>query len=70
MEVFWPSTIVMPVNFPFTVTLEGIFNKTINAASISDWSIQPVEGSARWNGFDNRPIFLRLPCRPHQGLRA
>lgn len=61
MPQAWKSSLAvdyqMPVNFPFTVTLEGIFNKTINAASISDWSIQPVEGFARWNGADNRPIF-------------
>ena len=46
-----------PTSFPFTITAEGIFNKTINGVSISDWSIKPVEGFARFNGADNRPIY-------------
>ena len=61
MPQAWKSSLAvdyqMPVDFPFTVTLEGTFTKNINAATISDWSILPVEGFARWNGADNRPIF-------------
>lgn len=44
-------------SFPFSVTAEGIFNKTINGVSISDWSIPSVGGFARFNGVDNRPIY-------------
>ncbi len=44
-------------SFPFSVTVEGIFNKTINGVSISDWSIPNVGGFARFNGVDNRPIY-------------
>lgn len=47
----------LPVDFPFTVTAEGIFNKTINAACISDLAIPDAGGFARFNGIDNRPIF-------------
>ena len=47
----------IPVSFPFTVTAEGIFNKTINGVYISDWSQLDVGGFARFNGADNRPIF-------------
>ena len=61
MPQVWKTSLAVdyqiPVNFPFTVTVEGIFNKTINAVSISDWSIMPAEGFARWNGADNRPIY-------------
>lgn len=61
MPQMWKSSIAVdysiPVNFPWTVTVEGMFNKTINAATISDWAILPVEGFSRWNGADNRPIF-------------
>ena len=46
-----------PTSFPFTVTAEGIFNKTINGVTISDWSIPSVGGFARFNGVDNRPIY-------------
>ncbi|NLX29277.1 MAG: TonB-dependent receptor [Bacteroidales bacterium] len=44
-------------SFPFSVTAEGIFNKTINGVSISDWSIPTVGGFARFNGVDNRPVY-------------
>lgn len=57
----WKTSIAVdyqiPVSFPFTVTAEGIFNKTINAVCISDWSIPNVGGFARFNGVDNRPIY-------------
>src|SRR5690554_2220776 len=46
-----------PTPFPSSVTVEGIFNKTINGVSISDWSIPSVGGFARFNGVDNRPIY-------------
>ena len=61
MPQVWKSSIAVdyqfPVEFPFTATVEGIFNKTINAVSISDWSIPNVGGFARFNGVDNRPIY-------------
>ena len=46
-----------PVSFPFSVTVEGIFNKMINDVSISDWSIPSVGGFSRPNGADNRPLY-------------
>jgi len=61
MPQVWKTSLAVdyqfPVSFPFTATVEGIFNKTINAVCISDWSIMPVEGFTRWNGADNRPIY-------------
>ncbi len=61
MPQVWKSSIAVdyqvPVSFPLTVTAEAIFNKTINAVSISDWSIPSVGGFARFNGVDNRPIY-------------
>ena len=47
----------LPFEFPFNITAEGIFNKTINDVCISDWSIPNVGGFARFNGADNRPIY-------------
>lgn len=44
-------------SFPLSATIEGIYNKTINGVSISDWSIPNVGGFARFNGIDNRPIY-------------
>ena len=61
MPMVWKTSLAVdyniPVSFPFSVTVEGIFNKNINAASISDWSIPNVGGFARFNGVDNRPIY-------------
>ena len=61
MPQVWKTSVAidyqLPVEFPFSVSVEGIYNKTINAVSISDWSIKNVGGFARFNGADNRPIF-------------
>jgi len=61
MPQVWKTSLAIdytfPTSFPFSITAEGIFNKTINAVSISDWSIPNVGGFARFNGADNRPIY-------------
>ena len=61
MPQVWKSSLAFdysfPTSFPFTFTAEGIFNKTINAVAISDWSMKDVAGFARFNGADNRPIY-------------
>ncbi|MBP5374661.1 MAG: TonB-dependent receptor [Bacteroidales bacterium] len=61
MPQVWKTSLAadwqLPVDFPLTLTAEGIFNKTLNAVTISDWSMLPVEGFARWNGADNRPVY-------------
>ena len=61
MPQVWKTSLAVdysfPTSFPFSVTAEGIFNKTINGVTISDWSIMPVEGFVRLNGADNRPVY-------------
>ena len=61
MPQVWKTTLALdyqiPVSFPFTATVEGVFIKTLNDVCISDWSIKPVGGFARFNGVDNRPIY-------------
>ena len=61
MPQVWKSSIAVdyqiPTSFPFTATVEAIFNKTINAVCISDWSIKDVGGFARLNGADNRALY-------------
>ncbi len=61
MPQVWKTSLAVdyqvPVSFPFTVTVEGIFNKKIHDNCISDWSIPSVGGFARYNGVDNRPIY-------------
>ncbi|MBQ6917172.1 MAG: TonB-dependent receptor [Prevotella sp.] len=61
MPQVWKTSLAidyqLPVEFPFTATVEGIFNKTINGVAISDWAIPNVGGFARFNGVDKRPIY-------------
>ena len=61
MPQVWKTSLAVdyqfPVNFPFTASVEGIFNKTLNGVSISDWSIPNPGGFARFNGVDNRPLY-------------
>lgn len=61
MPQVWKTSLAVdyqiPVSFPFTVTLEGIFNKTVNDVCIRDWSIKDVGGYARLNGVDNRALY-------------
>ncbi|MBR5661439.1 MAG: TonB-dependent receptor [Bacteroidales bacterium] len=61
MPQIWKTSLAVdysfPTAFPMSVTAEGIFNKTINGVSISDWSMSNVGGFARFNGVDNRPIY-------------
>ena len=61
MPQVWKTSLALdyrfPTSFPFSVTAEGIFNKTINGVMISDWSIKPINGYVRLNGADNRPMF-------------
>ena len=61
MPQVWKTSLAVDyafkTSFPFSVTIEGIYNKTINGVSISDWSIPNVGGFARFNGVDNRPIY-------------
>ncbi len=47
----------LPTSFPFVITAEGIFNKTINGVCLTDWSIKSTDGFARFNGADNRPVY-------------
>ncbi len=61
MPQVWKTSIAVdyqiPATFPFTASVEAIFNKTINAVCISDWSIKDVGGFARLNGADNRALY-------------
>ena len=61
MPQVWKTSLAFdysfPTSFPMTFSAEGIYNKTINAVAISDWSMKDVAGFARFNGADNRPIY-------------
>ena len=61
MPQVWKTSLALdynfPTSFPFSVSVEGIYNKTINGVTISDWSMLPVNGFAHLNGADNRPMY-------------
>ena len=61
MPQVWKTSIAVdyqiPVSFPFTATVEGIYNKNINDVCITDWSMPSVGGFTRYNGVDDRPIY-------------
>ena len=61
MPQVWKTSLAVdytfPTSFPFTISAEGIYNKTVNGVVLRDWSINPVDGYSRFNGVDNRPIF-------------
>ena len=61
MPQVWKTSLAIdysfPTSFPLSIEAEGIFNKTVNAVSVCDWSMPNVGGFARFNGADNRPIY-------------
>lgn len=71
MPQVWKTSLAIdysiPVSFPLSVSVEGIFNKTLNGVTISDWSIPSVGGFTRFNGVDNRPIY---PAGYRTGTKA
>lgn len=71
MPQVWKTSLAIdykfPTSFPFSITAEGIFNKTINGVTISDWSMMPVNGFARFNGADARPVY---PANFRTGTKA
>lgn len=61
MPQVWKTSLAfdysLPTSFPFVITAEGIFNKTINGVCLTDWSVKSTDGFARFNGADNRPVY-------------
>ena len=61
MPQVWKTSLAFdynfPTSFPFSISAEGIFNKTINGVVLRDWSIWSADGFARLNGADNRPLY-------------
>ena len=61
MPQIWKTSLAvdyaLPVDFPLSVTVEGIFNKNVYATVLRDWSVPYVGGFSRFNGADNRSIY-------------
>ena len=71
MPQVWKTSLALdykfPTSFPFSISAEAIYNKTINGVTISDWSMMPVNGFARFNGADARPVY---PATFRTGTKA
>ena len=61
MPQVWKTSLAIdytfPTSFPFSISAEGIYNKTVNGVVLRDWSVKSPDGFARFNGADNRPIY-------------
>ena len=62
MPQIWKTSLAVdyqvPVNFPFTITAEGIFNKTVYGVVVDNINIRDdIENWQRFSGVDNRLIY-------------
>ena len=61
MPQIWKTSLAVdyqiPTNFPFTITAEGMFNKTIYGVVVDNINISDSEGWSRFSGVDNRLIY-------------
>lgn len=64
MPQAWKTSLAVdyqvPVDFPMTVTVEGVVNKNINDVYIQDWSYYGSAEQPRFKGADNRPEFTKV----------
>ena len=71
MPQVWKTSLAVdynfPTSFPFSVSAEGIYNKTVNGVVLRDWSVKSTEGFARFNGVDNRPIYENYQQKDAKG---
>ena len=61
MPQIWKSSIALdlqlPTSFPFSMTAEGMFNKTIWGTRLMNWNIDESKLTNRFKGADNRYIY-------------
>jgi hypothetical protein len=61
MPQVWKTTLALdyqlPVSFPFTLSGEFTFNKTINGIMLKNWNIKEQDGWSKFDGADNRYIY-------------
>jgi len=61
LPLVWKTSLAVdysfPTSFPLSASAEGIFTKNIYDTTVRDWSVPSVQGFARFNGADARPIF-------------
>jgi outer membrane receptor protein involved in Fe transport len=71
MPQVWKSSLAIdfqvPTPFPWTITAEGIFNKTINGTLIKNWNTRDNASWSRFTGPDNRHVY---PSGANQGYTS
>ena len=74
MPQIWKTSLAvdyqLPVGFPFTVTAEGIFNKTIYGVVVDNVNVDSSDGWDRFSGVDNRLIYPSSKGLIHSGKNA
>ncbi|MBQ7751219.1 MAG: TonB-dependent receptor [Bacteroidales bacterium] len=72
MPQVWKTSLALdmrlPTSFPFSMTAEGTFNKTINGTLIANWNNTDNTTWPTWSGPDNRHVYgtysnyTKYPC--------
>jgi len=61
MPQVWKTSLALdlqlPVSFPWSMTTEFIFNKTINGTLIQNWNVKENDGWSRFTGPDRRHLY-------------
>ena len=61
MPQIWKSSLaadfILPTSFPFSVTFEGMFNKTIWGTRLMNWNINESKLTNRFKGPDHRLVY-------------
>jgi hypothetical protein len=61
MPQVWKSSLaldlVLPTVFPWSMSVEGIFNKTVNGTLIKNWNTKDNSSWSQYTGPDNRHIY-------------
>ncbi|MCQ2162286.1 MAG: carboxypeptidase regulatory-like domain-containing protein [Bacteroidales bacterium] len=61
MPQVWKTSLAadytIPVSFPFTVTAEGMFTKTLNGVMLSNWNIDQKKVTDHFAGADDRLMY-------------
>ena len=74
MPQIWKTSLAIdykfPTSFPFTVTAEGMFNKTIYGTTLNDWSINENKCNKYFRGPDNRINYANCPQAYYGNTRA
>jgi len=77
MPQIWKSTLALdyrlPTSFPFSITAEGMFNKTINGVVLKDWNIKEGvlgDESNRFACVDNRINYKKAEDYKYTGYNA